>query len=169
MENYRHYVSGFFAHLDQAEKAVSDLVVAGLPLSRIHLVDKDSMLPTHSGTESSENVLKDIVVDGAIGTAVGTGIGAILTAGMVAANVTLFIASPIIAPLVMLGWGAGLGGLVGASMGAAEKEKPLSQLVHDAIVSGSLVVLVETHSPEETERAATIFKEAVGDYTEAAQ
>lgn len=169
MENYRHYVSGFFAHRDQAEKAVSDLVVAGLPLTRVHLFDKDSIPPTHTATESSDKVLKDIVVDGAIGTAVGTGIGALLTVGMVAANVTLFVASPIIGPLVMLGWGASLGGIVGASVGAAQNDRPLSDMVHDAITSGGLVVVAETLSTEETASAANIFKAAVGDYTEAVE
>lgn len=169
MEAYHHYVSGFFAHRDQAEKAVSDLVVAGLPLTRVHLFDKDSLPTTHTAMESSDKVLKDIVVDGAIGTAVGTGIGALLTVGMVAANVTLFVASPIIGPLVMLGWGASLGGLVGASVGAAEKTRPLSDMVHDAVTSGGLVVVVETLSVEETESAAAIFKAAVGDYTEAVE
>lgn len=167
METYRHYVSGFFAHRDEAEKVVSELAAAGLPLIRIHLFDKDSMPPTHTATESSDVVLKDIVVDGAIGTAVGTGVGALLTAAMVAANVTLFVASPLIGPLVMLGWGASIGGLVGASVGAAEKAKPLSELVHDAIINGSLVVIVESLSVEETEIAGKIFKNAVGDYTEA--
>ena len=167
MENYRHYVSGFFAHRDQAEEAISELVVAGLPLTRIHLFDKDSMPATHASTESSDLVLKDILVDGAIGTVVGTGVGALLTAAMVAANVTLFVASPLIGPLAMLGWGASIGGLVGASVGAAEKSKPLSQLVHDAITSGGFVVVAETHSVDETQSAAKVFKEAVGDYTEA--
>jgi len=166
MENYRHYVSGFFVHRDEAEKVVSELVVAGLPLTRIHLFDKDSTPVTHSAKNSSDLVLKDILVDGAIGTAVGTGVGAVLTVGMVAANVTLFVASPIIGPLVLLGWGAGIGGLIGASVGAAEKTKPLSDLIHDAIISGSLVVVVETLSAEETETAGNIFKEAVGDYNE---
>lgn len=167
MENYHHYVSGFFAQRDHAEKVVSELVVAGLPLSRIHLFDKDSTPPTHEATESSDQVLKEVIVDGAIGTAVGTGVGALLTVAMAAANVTLFVASPLIGPLVMLGWGAGIGGLVGASVGAAEKAKPLSDLVQDAITSGGLAVVVETLAAEETETAGKIFKEAVGDYTEA--
>jgi hypothetical protein len=166
MENYRHYVSGLFVHRDQAEKAIADLVASGLPLSRIHLFDQEAMPPTHEPTESSDAVLKDIVVDGAIGTVVGTGVGAVLSAAMVAANVTLFIASPLIGPLVMLGWGASIGGLVGASVGAAEKSKPLSQLVHDAITNGSLVVVAETLSSEETQWASKIFKDSVGDYTE---
>lgn len=166
MENYHHYVSGFFAHRGEAEKVVSEIVAIGVPLVRIHLFDKDSMPPTHTATESSDVVLKDIVVDGAIGTVVGTGVGALLTVAMVAANVTLFVASPLIGPLVMLGWGASIGGVVGASLGAAEKVKPLSELVHDAIMSGSLVVVVETLSADETEAVGRIFKDAVGDYSE---
>jgi len=165
MEHYRHYVSGVLAHRDQAEQVIAELVAAGVPLVRIHLFDKDSPL-THTATGSSDVVLKDIVVDGAIGTAVGTGVGAVLTAVMAAANVTLFVASPLIGPLVMLGWGASIGGLVGASVGAAEKAKPLSELVHDAITNGSLVVVVESLSSDETETASKIFKNAVGDYTE---
>lgn len=166
MEKYRHYVSGFFAHRDQAEKIVAALIVAGLPIERIHLLDKDALPDAHAPTESSEVVLKDIVVDGAIGTAVGTGVGALLTAAAVAANVTLFVASPIIAPLVMLGWGASIGGMVGAGMGAAEKAKPLSDLIHDAIVAGGFALVVESQSIEETEMAAAIIKSEVGDYTD---
>ncbi len=166
MENYRHYVSGVLVHRDQATQVVSELVAAGLPLVRVHLFDKDSTPPPHTATESSDVILKDIVVDSAIGTAVGTGVGAVLTVAMAAANVTLFVASPLIAPLVMLGWGASIGGLVGASVGAAEKAKPLSELVHDAINNGSYVVVAETLSKDETETAGAIFKNAVGDYTE---
>lgn len=169
MENYRHYVSGVFAHRDQATQVVSELVAAGLPLVRVHLFDKDSAPPPHTATESSDVVLKDIVVDSAIGTAVGTGVGAVLTVAAIAANVTLFVASPLIAPLVMLGWGAGIGGLVGASVGAAEKTKPLSELIHDAINNDSFVVVAETLSTEETEAAGVIFKKVVGDYTESTQ
>jgi hypothetical protein len=166
METYRHYVSGVLAHRDQATQVVSELVAAGLPLVRVHLFDKDSTPAPHTATESSDVVLKDIVVDGAIGTAVGTGVGAVLTVAAIAANVTLFVASPLIAPLVMLGWGAGIGGLVGASVGAAEKAKPLSELIHDAITNDSFVVVAETLSADETETAGRVFKKVVGDYNE---
>lgn len=166
MEQYRHYVSGFLAQRERAEKVVSELVVAGLPLARVHLFDKDSVPSTHTSTNSSDVVLKDILVDGAIGTVVGTGVGAVLTIGMVAANVTLFVASPLLAPLAMLGWGAGIGGLVGASVGAAEKTKPLADLVQDTITSGGFAVVVETLSAEETQLASKVIKEEVGDYTE---
>lgn len=164
MESYRHYVSGFFAHREETEKVVSQLLLAGLPLGRVHLFDKETVLPPTDDKDRNQTMLKDILVDGAIGTAVGTGLSALVGVGLIAANVTLFIASPLVAPLVLLGWGAGIGGLIGAGAGAAAKIKPLSELVYDAIMSGQLVVVVETLSPEETEKAAGIIKAAVGDY-----
>ena len=39
---------------------------------------------------------------------------------LVATNVSLFIASPLLAPLMMLGWGASIGGLLGATVGAVK-------------------------------------------------
>ena len=56
-----------------------------------------------------------MLVDVAIGTTVGAGIGGLAE---VAVNVSLFGASPLLAPLVMLGSGASLGGLLGATAGA---------------------------------------------------
>lgn len=60
--------------------------------------------------------LKDMLVDVVIGTTVGAGIGGL--AEVAAANVSLFGASPLLASLVMLGSGASLGGLLGATAGA---------------------------------------------------
>jgi len=61
------------------------------------------------------------LVDAAIGTAVGSGLGVLAEVPLVAANVSLFVASPLLAPLVMLGWGASIGGTVGAIVGARRR------------------------------------------------
>ncbi|MDP1610942.1 MAG: hypothetical protein Q8M11_07765 [Sulfuritalea sp.] len=88
---------------------------------------------------------------------------------LVAANVSLFIASPLIAPLAMLGWGASLGGLVGAAVGAeshdgtkTEKKGTFSALIRDAISSGQVVLVAETRTAQETERARQVMRAAVG-------
>jgi len=168
MDNYRHHLSGFFAHQSQAESSINKLVDIGIPRDRIRLFNKDSAFLSHTAKNSDDVVLKDILVDGAIGTAVGTGLGALVEIGLVAANVTLFIASPLLAPLALLGWGASIGGIVGASVGAAEKIKPLSDLVHDAVLKGQVVVVVETLAPEETAKVGKIFQAEIGDYNDAA-
>lgn len=166
MSEYLHHVSGFFAHRDQALAASHKLEESGITQARIHVLDKTTPLPPHKATEDSNGVLKDMLVDGAIGTAVGTGVGALTQIALVTANVSLFVASPLIAPLVLLGWGAGLGGFLGATVGAAKKPKPFADLVKDAISNDQYVVVIETLTPEETTIATQIIQDAVGDFTD---
>jgi hypothetical protein len=170
MDEYRHHVSGFFAHPDEARGAVATLVERGLPRERLHLFDADASPPAPVAKAQSNEVLKDMLVSGGIGTAVGTGIGALAQFAIVAANLSLFVASPLLAPLVMLGWGAGVGGLVGAAAGAVkhdgaqEQEGWFSALVADAIASGQVVLLAETRSAQETAIASEVIKTAVGEF-----
>lgn len=173
METYRHHISGFFARRSEAETVASQIIATGIPSSRVHIFDKSSVLPegltSEKGVNSSDMVLKDVLVDAAVGSAAGTGLGILVGVGLVAMNVTLFVASPLIAPLTLLGWGASLGGIVGASVGAAEKVKPLSDLVHDAILTGQVVIVVETNNADETGNAGKIIENAIGDYKDDAK
>jgi hypothetical protein len=170
MNDYRHHVSGFFAHRAEAEGALARLVARGLPASRLQLIDAESLPATTQAKDGSNETLTNVLVDGAIGTVVGTGLGALAQVAVVAANISLFIASPLVAPLVMLGWGASLGAFVGAAAGAnteiKTKEGWLSDLVRDAIMSGQIVLLAETESEHETAIASEIIGAAVGEYTD---
>jgi len=99
--------------------------------------------------------------------------GGLAEVALVAANVSLFVASPLVAPLVMLGWGASLGGLLGAMHGAGMADKvskpaandgKFATLVAQAISSGQVVLVVETVSAVETALACGIIEDAVGEY-----
>ncbi|MGQ0596918.1 hypothetical protein [Aquabacterium sp.] len=114
----------------------------------------------------SNAALKDMVVDGAIGGAVGVGLGALAEVALVAANVSLFIASPLLAPLVLLGWGATLGGTIGAMVGAEKKEAPLSALIRDAVASGQFVLVVEARTQPQAAIAREAMRDAVGEVKE---
>lgn len=118
MDEYRHYVSGFFAHREEAEGAVTRLVERGVPRDQLQLFDADSGPAVAKPKGESNEVLNKVLVDGAVGTAVGTGIGALAEIALVVGGVSLFVASPLVAPLVMLGWGASLGAFLGAAVGA---------------------------------------------------
>jgi hypothetical protein len=86
---------------------------------------------------------------------------------LVIANVSLFIASPLVAPLAMLGWGASLGGVIGAVVGSEsvdKKDGKFADLVQDAIMNGQVVLVVQTRSEQETAIAQEVIKEAVGDF-----
>jgi hypothetical protein len=168
MDEYRHHVSGFFAHREEAENTFSKLAERGLPRERMQIFAADTTAqPGPAPQTESNEVLKDMVVDGTIGSAVGTGIGALGSVALVVADVSLFIASPLLAPLVMLGWGASLGGLVGAAAGASagpeKKEGWLSDLVGDAIASGQVVLVAETRTAQETAIAREVIQASVGD------
>lgn len=171
MEEYRHHISGFFVRRDDAERALSSLVEQGLPRERLSIFAADSGTPGAAQQEGSKEVLKDVLVDGAIGTAVGTGVGALAQVALVATNVSLFFASPLIAPLAMLGWGASIGGFIGAAVGAlaehGNKEGRLADLIGDAISSGHFVLVAETRTVRETAIAREIVQASVSDYKDA--
>ena len=167
MDEYRHHVSGFFAHREEAEGAATRLVERGIPRDQLQLLDADSGPMVAKPKGESNEVLNKVLVDGAIGTAVGAGIGALAQLALVAGSVTLFVASPLVAPLVMLGWGASIGALIGAAAGAntgvEHKDGWLSDLVRDAIANGQVVLVAQTRTAEETEIAREIISAAVGE------
>lgn len=167
MSPYRHHVSGFFARYQDAESVHRTLLARGIPANRLQLLGAGTPPPSALPQTDSNRVLDDILTKGAIGTAVGTGVGALAELALVAANVSLFVASPLIAPLVLLGWGASLGGFIGATAGAGSdvgsRNGKFPALVHDAIASGQTVLIAATHSEEETAFALKIIMAASGD------
>ena len=162
MPSYRHHVSGFFAIAQEAESVQTRLINRGLPRERVHLFEAGKAALTAATPAKSDAVLKDVLVDGAIGTAVGTGVGALAEVALVAANVSLFVASPLLAPLVMLGWGASIGGTVGAVVGAGKKDRSLSSLIRDAVSNGQIVLVARTRTSDETTHAQQLMRDAVG-------
>lgn len=168
MDEYRHYISGFFAHLAEAEGAVARLVERGMPRDQLQLFDAGSGPVVAEPKGESNEVLNKVLVDGAIGTVVGAGIGGLAQLALVAGSVTLFVASPLVAPLVMLGWGASLGAFVGAAAGAnkgvEQKEGWLADLVQDAIANGQVVLVAQTRSEEQTAIAREVVGDAVGEF-----
>lgn len=172
MDEYRHHVSGFFAHREEAEGALSTLVECGLPREQLQLYDANSGPAVTKIKGESNEVLTNVLVDGAIGTAVGTGIGALAELALVAGGVTRFVASPLLAPLAMLGWGASIGAVVGAAAGAnaevAHKDGWLSDLVRDAIANGQVVLVAQTNTEQQTSIARKVVGEAVGEFKDVA-
>lgn len=165
METYQHHVTGFFVHRDEAQISLSKLVARGIPQAQLKIYENDSAAPAPPPNANSNAVLKDVLVDGAVGTAVGAGVGVLAELALVAANVSLFVASPLLAPLVMLGWGASLGGVIGAVAGAENKEKKsgwFADLIGEAILAGQVVLVAETRTEEETAIAREVIQEAVG-------
>jgi len=172
MQPYHHHVSGVFQSHAEAESALLQLEEKGLPLKRMQIYEGNISIPKATVQGQSNEVLKNMVVQGSVGTMIGAGLGALAQISLVAANVTLFIASPLIAPLALLGWGATLGGMTGATIGAVksdesapnEKEGWFSDFISDAIASDQVVLVVETRTKHETEIAGEVIKISVNNF-----
>lgn len=170
MIEYCHHVAGFFVRREDADSALSRLVVQGLPRERLQIFASDSPLAASAQREQSKEVLHDVLVGGAIGTAAGVGVGGLVELALVAANVSLFVASPLVAPLMLLGWGASLGGFIGATAGASgdagNQERHFADLIRDALASDQVVLLVETRTEQETAITQEIVQASLGDSAE---
>jgi hypothetical protein len=164
MKDYVHYVSGYFTHQDQAEDVFSKLIATGLPRNRVQIYTSHSSAHVSSG--GSNQVLKKILIDGTIGAGVGAAVGLLVEVAFMFNDVDLFAASPLIAPLVLLGWGASIGGLIGASMGAVKNSQSLSASIDSAIRNGQIVVVAKTNNNDERILARKTFKDSIGDYNE---
>lgn len=162
MEDYRHHVSGFFATIEDAERARSGLIALGFPDDQLQILRSADARLSDAPLADSNEVLKNIVVEGTI----GTGLGALAEIALAATNVSLFVASPLIGPLAMLGWGASIGGLLGAATGSVAatgtKKGRFSDLVGDAILSGQVVLLAKTRTARQTMIAREVIGEAIG-------
>lgn len=150
-----HTVSAVYPSRQEAEGVRLLLLEQGVAVTDIQLFHQSK---SRAAEEGSDEVLQDVLLDAGIGTAVGTGIGALGELVIAASSLTLFVASPVIAPLAMLGWFAGIGGIIGAAVGAGRKDGRFSELIRDAIHAGNTVLLVRTHDEADREKVRRIVE-----------
>jgi hypothetical protein len=156
MDHLFHRVVGIYPDRETAETAHAQMVNLGLAPRHISLLEGSSAQVGTNGSADSNEVLDDLLRDGAIGTAVGTAAGAGVSFVLAAANLTLFIASPVLSALYLAGWGASLGGLVGAVAGAQATKGDVPQLIKDALKAGHVVLVIHAYTDAETTRARDV-------------
>jgi hypothetical protein len=169
MEKTSHHVSGWFVDRAEGESAISRLIANGIARDKLQIFDIRSAPAAPTFKEQSAGALKDLLVTGAIGTAVGAAVGVCAELVLVAANVSLFAASPIIAPAVMIGWGASLGGFIGAALSARHRtrngiwssEGEISESVGAVLAAGHVVLVAETRDPRESAIAREVLRNSV--------
>lgn len=157
MENYLHRILGIYPSRSAADAVLAALVAQGLPQETLEILEPGVAGAARLPQADSDDVLEEIVREGAIGTAVGTAAGALGMAALTAAGISVFIASPLIAPLAMLGWGASVGGLIGAAVGAQTHKGGVSDLVKDALNAGHVVLLAYTSTDQQTSIAQAVI------------
>lgn len=161
-------VSGIYASRIEAETVRDHLLEHGLPLAQVDVVQRVRADDNNRPLAEADNVLKNMLIDCTVGAVVGTGIFALGEAALAVANVTLFTASPLVAPLAMLGWGASLGAVVGATFGysGVKKNGRLSDVVLHAIRSGHVTVIARTRTEEESKLASGVIGPSIVERSE---
>ncbi len=166
MNSYLHRIFGIYASRHEAEQVFEHLLQDGFKLEQLELIDKPGS--NAETAPDSDEVRNEVLVDGAIGTAAGAGIGALGEVAIAAANVSLFIASPVLGTLMMIGWGAALGGVIGAAVGAGtENTKHFSDLVRDAVNSGHAVLIAHAATEQQTTTAQSVIGNSLKDPNQA--
>lgn len=161
MNHYLHRIVGLYPSKVEANDARDRLVAEGVTSTQVRVLSAGPAGAAEDSKSDSDDVLKDLLRDGAIGTAVGTAAGAGVSIALAAANLTLFIASPVLGALYLIGWGASLGGLVGAVVGAERDKGDVSTLIKDALAHGQVVLVVHARTEAETSLAQQVVSQHV--------
>jgi hypothetical protein len=157
MDTCLHRVVGLYANVAEAGRVRDRIVAHGIAPQQISMLAAGSPAAPADVASDSDEVLKDLLRDGAIGTAVGTAAGAGVSIALAAAGLTLFIASPVLGAHYLVGWGASLGGLLGAVVGAERSQGDVSSLIKDALASGQTVLVVHARTEAETSAAQAVL------------
>ena len=169
MDKYLHHVSGSFASRGEAQTAFSRLIALGVPRQQVQIMS--NKIAQHDALQHNNHViLQNIIVDATIGLVIGTGLGAASELLLMTADISLFSASWFIAPLAMMGWGAGLGLMLGAAIGASrapaerddEPQNWLAAQVRKIITRDQVVLTVETQTEQQTLNARNVIQQASG-------
>lgn len=159
MSSYRHYVTGFFSHRSRAEQAVSQVVAQGIAAKSVRIFDKYAVLPVLEKEKASNAIVKNIFP--AANSLAGTGLASLLDVKLIAKEVSLLVEDALIPQLVTLGWGTSMR-VIDTNFYTRQEIRMLSDLVHDAVLSRQIVVVVETHSKEETYKVTDVIQSMMG-------
>lgn len=161
MDRCLHRVIGLYPSVHEANLARDRLLGAGLAAPQLKVLTAGTTGAGPDADADSDDVLKDLLRDGAVGTAVGTAAGAGVSMALAAANLTLFIANPVLGVLYLVGWGASLGGLVGAMVGSERRKGDVSTLIQDALAHRQVVLVVHAHTEAQTSLARHLVSQPV--------
>lgn len=156
-ESHPYKVAAIYQEIEE-----SDATVMALVDSEIEDIDIVQLAPGATDTglaiENETEATRDTVTrDAGIGTAAGTAAGAAAAGTTALVASSLFISAPIVGPLMVLGYGALIGGIVGAIRGLRIREGELAGLVNDALDAGYYAVVVHATNKQGRDRAQDVI------------
>jgi hypothetical protein len=146
-----------YPHNAAAEAAIHDLNIENLGDIEVVWLEPGSNQVDQAIEPEREQTRDTMVNDTVTGSVVGTAAGAVVTGAAALSAPALFVSAPVVAPLVVLGYGALIGGTVGAIRGIKLHGNIFSGLVKDALKEGYHVVVIHATSEEEQQRVQDVI------------
>lgn len=167
MAGYQHNVTGFFNRRSSAEATLGQLLLAGLRPEQLQIIAAASVRTHHGRQQQEELALQSMLNDGLLGAAIGSGIGILLQIGLLLSDTQLFALAPQLSPPFLIGWGAFIGGFLGALagvLGAAVCAGTVTASWREpmALYSGDVILLAKTCSASQTRLARTAIWATAG-------
>jgi hypothetical protein len=155
-ERYPYKVAAVYPDSAAAEAAVHDLNIANLgdvEVVRLEPGTNQVYLAIEPEREQTRDTLVNATVTGSV---VGTAAGAVLTGAAALGAPALFVSAPVVGPLMLLGYGAMIGGTVGAIRGFKLHENMLSGQ-EGCTKEGYHVVIIHAASEEGQQRVQDVI------------
>jgi hypothetical protein len=146
-QRYPYKAAAVYADAAGAEAAVEALEASDLDDIKVFHLDSGTSDPDEAIEPETQSTRDRLVKETAAGGVAGTGAGAVAAGAAALVTPALFVSAPVVGPLIVLGYGAMIGGTVGAVHGLKLRENLLAGLVKDTLKAGYHVVLI--HAPSE--------------------
>lgn len=164
--NYPYKVTAVYPDDATVETAARVLENANLGDVRIVRLEPGTNNEVDPGIEPDTEASRDALLrDTATGGAAGTAAGAAVAGATAVTAPTLFVSAPIVGPLIVLGYGALIGGTVGAIRGLKLRENVLAALVKDSLKAGYHVIVIHAADRDAQRRAQEVVGDSVVETT----
>lgn len=164
-ERYPYSVAAVYPDSAAADAAVHDLNIDNPGDVEVVRLEPGTNQVDLAIEQEREQTRDTVVNDTVTGSAVGTAAGAVLSGAAALGVPALFVSAPVVGPLMLLGYGALIGGTVGAIRGLRLRENLLSGLVKDALKEGYHVVIIHAASEEDQQRVQDVINSTMPEDT----
>ena len=164
-EHYPCKVAAVYPDSATAEAAVHELNITDLGDIEVVRLEPGAHQVELAIEPEREQTRDTVVNDTVTASVVGTAAGAVLTGAAALGAPALFVSAPVVGPLVVLGYGAMIGGTVGAIRGLKLRENMLSGLVKDALKEGYHVVIIHAASEQGQQRVQDVINTTMAEDT----
>lgn len=146
MNKHLHQVLGLYATRGAAESAREQLVERGMRPAQLMLLQPGADGRSAEMPATDDDVLYEALREGALGAVIGLLAGLVVATALKLMGSGIFEEDPLFGMRLLMGWGAAVGGFVGAAAGARRRKRTVADLLSVSLACGYIVLVANTAS-----------------------